>query len=101
MPELNQDQTTDLRLLQQFCDELQADLVIIGAVAYQVHFPNEPRHTADVDLAVALDLDNFAKLEKRIEEATWARVPHREHRWRSERGTLLDLIPAGPDLRKA
>ena len=91
----------DLHLLQQYCDRLRADLVIIGAIAYQVHFPNDPRHTSDVDLAVALDLDDFAKLEGTLTCARWTRVPNREQRWHSDHGTILDLIPAGPKLRKA
>jgi predicted nucleotidyltransferase len=101
MPNLTKNQLGDLRQLKQYCDELHADLVIIGAVAYQVHFPNESRHTADVDLAVALDLDDFAQLEKNLAAAKWARVHNHEHRWRSNHGTILDLIPAGPKLREA
>lgn len=66
MADLTQTQIADLRLLKQYCDQLHGDVVIIGAIAYQVHFPNEPRHTVDVDLAVALDLDGFAKLEETL-----------------------------------
>lgn len=58
------------------------------AIAYQVHFPNEARHTADVDLAVALDLDEFAKLEESLAAAKWTRIPNREHRWRSSHGSF-------------
>jgi predicted nucleotidyltransferase len=101
MVELTTEQIADLRELQQFCAELNADLVIIGAIAYQYHFPRENRHTSDIDSAVALDLDDFAELEKRLQVGKWRRIPNREHRWRSSRGTLLDLIPAGTELRKA
>jgi len=41
MPDLSDDQIADLRLLQQICEGFHADLAIIGAIAYQVHFPNE------------------------------------------------------------
>lgn len=99
MPDLTENQIADLRMLKQYCDQLHADLAIIGAIAYQVHFPNEPRHTADVDLAVALVLDDFAKLEDSFTAANWARVP--EHRWRSDHETILDLIPAGPEASKS
>lgn len=99
MPELTEGQISDLRTLKQHCDELKADLVVIGAIAYQVHFPGENRHTGDVDFAVALDLDDFAKLEQRLREGKWIRMANLEHRWRSPQGTLLDLIPAGPTLR--
>jgi predicted nucleotidyltransferase len=101
MVELTTEQIADLRELQQFCAELNADVVIIGAIAYQYHFPRENRHTSDIDSAVALDLDDFAELEKRLQVGKWRRIPNREHRWRSSRGTLLDLIPAGTELRKA
>ena len=100
MVELTKEQIADLHQLQQFCTELKTDLVIIGAIAYQYHFPQEDRHTGDIDSAVALDLTDFAELEKRLQAAKWTRTPNREHRWRSPLGTLLDLIPAGIELRK-
>jgi len=57
MPELTENQIADLRALQDHCRSLGADLVIIGAIAYQVHFPREDRHPGDIDFAVALDLE--------------------------------------------
>jgi hypothetical protein len=45
MPELTQNQIADLRALEDRYRSLGADLVIIGAIAYQVHFPREDRHT--------------------------------------------------------
>jgi predicted nucleotidyltransferase len=101
MVELTEAQIADLHQLLQFCAELKTELVIIGAIAYQYHFPREDRHTGDIDSAVALDLDDFAELERRLQAARWSRTANREHRWRSPRGTLLDLIPAGTELRKA
>jgi hypothetical protein len=64
MPELTAGQIADLRALRDHCVALGADLVIIGAIAYQVHFPGELRHTGDIDFAVGLDLDEFAELER-------------------------------------
>jgi predicted nucleotidyltransferase len=101
MPELTQSQIADLRALEDHCRSLGADLVIIGAIAYQVHFPREDRHTGDIDFAVALDLDEFAELERRLLADKWIRFANREHRWRSSQGTILDLLPAGPKLREA
>jgi hypothetical protein len=46
---------------------LGADLVIIGAIAYRVHFPGELRHTGDIDFAVAFHLNEFAALEQRLQ----------------------------------
>ncbi|HLJ85839.1 MAG TPA: nucleotidyl transferase AbiEii/AbiGii toxin family protein [Candidatus Angelobacter sp.] len=91
----------DLIRFKEHCQEFRADLVIIGAIAFLAHFPDELRYTADIDFAVALDLNEFAKLEKRLLASGWARAQNREHRWRSAGGTLLDLIPAGHELRKA
>jgi predicted nucleotidyltransferase len=90
-----------LRALQNHCAELGAEIVLIGAIAYQVHSPAESRHTGDIDFAVALDLDEFAELERRLLADSWVRFANREHRWRSVQGTILDLIPAGPKLREA
>jgi predicted nucleotidyltransferase len=101
MPELTESQVTDLRALHKHCQALGADLVIIGAMAYQLHLPKEDRHTGDIDFAVALDLDEFAELEKRLLADHWIQFANREHRWRSPQGTILDLLPAGPKLQEA
>jgi len=101
MPELTAGQIADLRALRDHCVALGADLVIIGAIAYQVHFPGELRHTGDIDFAVALDLNEFAELERRLQADGWIRFANREHRWRSAQGTIMDLLPAGPKLRAA
>src|SRR5205814_10470257 len=100
MVELSKTQVEDLIGLKKHCEELGADLVVIGAIAFQVHFPEETRHTGDIDFAVALDLNEFAELETRLKAGGWVRTVNREHRWRSANGTLLDLIPAGDKLRK-
>ena len=48
-----------------------AQLVIIGAIAYQIHFPGQDRHTRDIDFAVALDLSEFAVLSTRLCALGW------------------------------
>jgi predicted nucleotidyltransferase len=101
MPEFTEDQITDLRMLRDHCVALGADLVVIGAIAYQVHFPAEARHTGDIDFAVALDLNEFAELGRRLQLDGWIQFVNREHRWRSAEGTIMDLLPAGPKLREA
>jgi predicted nucleotidyltransferase len=101
MIDLTEAQITDLAELQQLCSELQSELVIVGAIAYQQYFPDEERHTGDIDLAVALDLEDFDELKQRLLAMGWSNIPAREHRWVSQRGTLLDLIPAGKKLREA
>jgi hypothetical protein len=99
MPELTHNQIADLRVLQNHCGG--TELIVIGAIAYQVHFPAGSRHTCDIDFAIALDLKEFAELERRLLADGWVRFANREHRWRSAQGTILDLIPAGPKLREA
>jgi predicted nucleotidyltransferase len=99
MPELTAGQIADLPMLRDHCVALAADLVIIGAIAYQLHFPGELRHTGDIDFAVASDLNEFAELERRLQADGWIRFANREHRWRSAQGTIMDLLPAGPKLR--
>jgi predicted nucleotidyltransferase len=80
MPELTDNQIADLRVLQSHSGALAGELVVIGAIAYQVHFPAEARHTGDIDFAVALDLDEFAELERRLLADGWVRFANREHR---------------------
>ncbi len=101
MIDLTEEQLADLIQLQGICNDLRAELVIIGAIAYKFRFPNVERYTADIDLTVALDLDEFAELETRMAQADWSRENNREHRWKSALGTLVDLLPAGVRLRTA
>ena len=101
MIDLTEAQVTDLTQLQDICNELKTQLVIIGAAAYKFHFPDIERYTADIDLTVALDLEDFAELETSLTKLGWERDKKKEHRWRSPRGTLIDLLPAGTKLREA
>jgi predicted nucleotidyltransferase len=98
---LSQDQMDDLRELQEHCAQLSTEFVIIGAIAYQYNFPDEGRHTGDIDIALALDLPDFGEMDKRLKAGGWIRDPRREHRRRSRRGSFVDLLPAGHELRKA
>jgi len=100
MPEFTAAQIADLHALRDHSAALGADLVVIGAIAYQVHFPGELRHTGDIDFAVALDLNEFAELERRLRRDGWIQFANREHRWRSTRGTIMDLLPAGPQTSR-
>jgi predicted nucleotidyltransferase len=101
MIEFTEAQLADLTQLQDICNELKTQLVIIGAMAYKFHFPDIERYTADIDLTVALDLEDFAELETRLTKLGWERDKKREHRWKGSGGTLIDLLPAGTKLRAA
>jgi predicted nucleotidyltransferase len=58
------------------------------------------RFTRDVDLTVALDLDEFASLTSRLTAIGWTPAAKLEHRWTAPRQTIVDLLPAGPELRR-
>jgi len=69
--------------------------VIIGATALGFYFDMRWRQTADVDLVVALTLDEFPDLGAR---SGWRRHAKREHEFVSPSGAKLDLLPAGARL---
>jgi predicted nucleotidyltransferase len=97
---LTSDQITDLAGISQICHELGADLVVIGATSLLLHMGDLGRFTRDVDLTVALDLDEFERLTTRLTAIGWTPAPKLEHRWTAPRQTIVDLLPAGPELRR-
>src|SRR5260370_24459006 len=97
---LTEEQLEDLAQLQSVAEHLAAEVAIIGAAALHC-FVDLDRFTMDVDLAVALDLEDFAVFSVELEKCGWTRELLRDHRWRGLRGSLIDLIPAGPNLRVA
>lgn len=98
---LTPNQMADLAAISEICAELEADLVLIGAMSLLVSMGDIGRFTRDVDLTVALDLDEFARLTDRLTVAGWTRAPKLEHRWIAPHQTMVDLLPAGPKLRSA
>jgi predicted nucleotidyltransferase len=58
------------------------------------------RTTLDIDVAVALDLDEFQHLEEALTTLGWRAERVQEQRWNTPRGNRVDLVPAGPALRK-
>jgi predicted nucleotidyltransferase len=97
---LTKEQLEDLAQLQTVAEHLGAEVAIIGAAALHC-FVDLDRFTMDVDLAVALDLEDFAVFSVELRERGWTREARREHRWRGPNGSLIDLMPAGPNLRAA
>ena len=76
-----------------------ANAVLIGATALGFHFDLRWRATADVDLAVALELEEFpGALSACI---GWRAHPKKEHEFTSPAGAKVDLIPAGPSALAA
>lgn len=101
MVELSPAAIEDLRLLRDICAGLGTECVIIGAIAFQIHFPAQDRHTGNVDVAIALDLDDFPVLRNDLASRGWTQRKNMEHEWKSARGTRLDILLAGPKLRTA
>ena len=91
---LTPDQIADLAGINQICEELGADLVVIGATSLLILM-------GDVDLIVALDFDEFERLTTRLAAIGWAPSPKLEHRWIAPRRTIIDLLPAGAELRRS
>jgi predicted nucleotidyltransferase len=97
---LTSDQIADLAGISQICNELGADLVVIGATSLLLHMGDLGRFTRDVDLTVALDLAEFESLTRRLTAIGWTPAPKLEHRWTAPRQTIVDLLPAGMELRR-
>jgi predicted nucleotidyltransferase len=99
MIKLNPHQESDLRELTTVCQSMQVELVIIGATAYRLLIDDPYRITQDVDIAVAIDLDAFPDLMRRLNNRGWHQSEKQEHRWRGASGANIDLVPAGVRLR--
>ena len=56
------EQLAAMNELQVACSSLGLDVVIIGAAAYRAWFDDLDRYTDDVDVAVAIDMEEFTVL---------------------------------------
>jgi predicted nucleotidyltransferase len=97
---LKPEQVKDLAQLNSVAAQFGAEVTIIGATAL-LCFIDLERFTMDVDLAIALDLADFAAFSAELEKRGWIQEPRREHRWHAPGGSMVDLMPAGPNLRAA
>lgn len=85
-----------LRALHQLTEMWGADrIVLIGASALGCFLEMRWRQTGDLDLAVAVSLEEY--LEATLPPG-WTRHASLEQRWSSPQGALVDIIPAGPEL---
>ncbi len=98
---LTDNQIADLAGISQICEELGADLVVIGATALLILMGDLGRFTRDVDLTVAVDFDEFERLTIRLAAIGWTPEPRLEHRWIAPRRTIIDLLPAGAELLRS
>lgn len=99
MIELLPEQVEALRQLQRACQDAGVDAVIIGATAYRVWIDDD-RRTQDVDVALAVDIDQLGSLTDRLQAAGWTQDPKREERWVTQAGARIDLLPIGEQARR-
>src|SRR6185369_3143044 len=99
MTALTPAQLADLEDLQAVCRTRNTEIVIIGAMAYRLFIDDVDRETYDIDLAVAVDMEDLTSFYGVLNGLGWQRVPRHEQRWRTARGKLMDILPAGPQLR--
>ena len=92
-------QLKDLALLSAVADRHSAQVAMIGAAAL-LCFVDLGRFTKDIDLVVSLDLSDFQTFAASLRTEGWMQERNREHRWRGPNGSVVDLLPAGPGLRK-
>lgn len=93
-------QLEDLAQLHEVAGQFTADVAIIGAAAL-LCFIDIGRFTRDIDLVVALDLEDFAAFADELRTRGWTQEARREHRWLGPSDSTIDLVPAGPGLRQA
>ena len=96
---LSREQIEDLAEIQALATDFDADLVIIGAVAFLCFLNDLGRFTRDIDLVIALDLERFPEFAAMLRSHGWTMQSRLEHRWLSKNGSVIDLLPAGPKLR--
>ena len=94
---LTPSQIEALRDLQRTLDSVQ--MVIIGATALGFYGGRPWRNTADVDLVVALEPEDFPGPLRN--SPGWTSHPTKPHEFRSPSGSKIDLIPAGQSLLQA
>ena len=66
-------------------------LALIGATALGCHIPMKWRRTEDLDLVVALSIEDASRALAAL--PGWSQNDRKEHEWRSPRGVLVDLLP--------
>ena len=68
---LTPDQIDDLHELQDVCQQLETEAVIIGATAFRLFMKDENRQTRDIDLAIAIELEDLSKLKEPLIARGW------------------------------
>jgi predicted nucleotidyltransferase len=69
-------------------------MVLVGASSLRCFLPLHWRTSQDLDLSVATTVDDTAAALVTL--PGWSRDPKLEHRWRTDGGVAVDVIPADP-----
>jgi predicted nucleotidyltransferase len=75
------------------------DFVVVGACALQVQLGDIYRQTQDLDITLAVDLNELKSVFERFSD--WAPDTRIEHRIRTPDGMKIDLLPAGESIQRA
>lgn len=90
MKHLSKEQLAVIETLASLWPELQ--LVLIGANGLAFSIDMRWRTTQDLDLVIALELDDFPGRLARLQDYK-QELPHR---WQSASGVKIDFLPCGP-----
>jgi len=78
---------------------LDTPFVLVGASALGCFLDFRWRVTNDLDVSISIEVDELpAGLDRLLE---WSADPRAEHRWLAPEGVKVDILPAGPNLRRA
>ncbi len=77
----------------------QVKAVIIGATGLGFYYDMRWRQTSDVDLVLALEIEDFPGAL--LGRDGWSRHKSKEHEFISPQGAKLDLLPVGPGVLEA
>lgn len=75
-----------------------ASSVLVGASALACFLGFRWRATNDIDISVSIELDAMPAGLDQL--SGWSSDPRVEHRWLTPEGVKVDIIPAGPELRR-
>ncbi len=73
--------------------------VLVGASALGCFLDFRWRATNDIDISVSIELDELPAGLDRL--PGWSPDPRAEHRWLAPEDVKVDILPAGPNLRRA
>jgi len=70
-------------------------VTLIGATALGCHIPMTWRRTEDLDIVVALSIEDASRTLGSV--PGWSRNPRKEHEWRAPEGVQIDLLPVSDE----